>query len=68
LFGGRVGFYIPNQKEKQIVWMSEHNKWWQKQLVFTNQIDGTACLYVHMGYGNISSTGEFTNISLEEMQ
>ena len=68
LFGGRIGFWLPPQKEKQIVWMSEHNKWWTKQLVFTNQVDGTASLYVHMGYGNVSSTGEFTNISLEEMQ
>jgi len=67
LFGGRIGFWLPPQKEKQIVWMSEHNKWWAKSLEFTNQVDGTACIYVHMGYGNISSTGEFTNISLEEM-
>ena len=67
IFGGRIGFYLPPQKEKQIVWMSEHDKWWKKELVFTNNITGTAIVYVHMGYGNVASTGEFTNIRLEKL-
>jgi len=67
IFGGRIGFYLPGQKEKQIVWMSEHNQWWRKELIFTNQVTGAATVYVHMGYGNVASTGEFTNISLEKL-
>jgi len=65
IFGGRIGFYLPPQKEKQIVWMSEYNNWWKKELVFTNQVTGIATVYVHMGYGGVASTGEFTNIRLE---
>ncbi len=68
IFGGRVGFYIPGQKEKQIVWMSEFNQWWPKQLIFTNQVTGTATVYFHMGYGNVASTGEFSNIRLEKVE
>ena len=67
IFGGRIGFYLPGQKEKQIVWMSEHNQWWRKELIFTNQIAGMATVYVHMGYGGVASTGEFTNIKLEKI-
>ena len=67
IFGGRIAFYLPPQMEKQIVWMSEHNQWWRKELIFTNQVIGTATVYVHMGYGNIASTGEFTNIKLEKI-
>ena len=67
IFGGRIGFFLPPQKEKQIVWMSEYNHWWKKDLIFTNQVSGIATLYVHMGYGNVASTGEFTNISLEKL-
>ncbi len=68
IFGGRIGFYLPPQKEKQIVWMSEHNQWWRKELIFTNQVTGMATVYIHMGYGNVASTGEFTNISLEKIK
>ena len=68
IFGGRIGFWLPPQKEKQIVWMSEHNKWWEKELIFTNQVTGMATVYVHMGYGGVGSTGEFTNISLEKIK
>ena len=45
--------------------MSEYNHWWKKDLIFTNQVSGIATLYVHMGYGGVASTGEFTNIRLE---
>ena len=68
IFGGRLGFYLKGQKEKQIVWMSEHNQWWKKELVFTNQVTGIATVYIHMGYGNVASTGEFTNIRLEKIE
>lgn len=67
LFGGRLAIWQPPQPEREIVWMSEYNDWWQKYLVFTNELDGTAVVYVHLGYGNIATTGEFTNITLEEI-
>jgi len=66
IFGGRIGFYIPNQKEKQIVWMTENNSWNKKSIIFTNKIDATASIFVHLGYGNISTTGDFKNISFQE--
>ena len=49
-------------------WMSEYNHWWKKDLIFTNQVSGIATVYVHMGYGGVASTGEFTNISLEKLE
>jgi len=67
LFGGRIAFWQKGQKEKQIIWMSEFNKWWKKELIFTNQVTEITTVYIHMGYGNIASTGEFTNISLEKL-
>ena len=68
LFGGRIGFYIKGQKEKQIVWMMENNIWIEKSLTFTNSISGTATLFVHLGYGNVSQTGEFKNITFKELK
>jgi len=65
LFGGRIAFWQKGQKEKQIVWMSEYNKWWKKEFIFTNRVAGIATVYVHMGYGNVASTGEFADIKLE---
>ena len=67
IFGGRIAFWLPPQKEKQIVWMTDYNKWWGKKLTFTNEVTGKAVVYVHMGYGNVASTGEFTNIRLERI-
>ena len=68
IFGGRIAFWQKGRKENQIVWMSEYNQWWKKELVFTNNITGTAIVYVHMGYGNVASTGEFANVRLEKME
>ena len=67
IFGGRIGFFLPPQKEKQIVWMSEYNQWWEKELIFTNKINGMATVYIHMGYGGVASTGEFADIKLEKV-
>jgi len=67
IFGGRIGFFLPPQKEKQIVWMSEYNQWWEKEVIFTNKINGMATVYIHMGYGGVASTGEFSDVRLEEM-
>ena len=66
MFGGRVACYMAGQKERELVWMSEYNYWWPKELVFTNEaFEGAAVVYAHMGYGKFSSTGEFTDIRLE---
>ena len=65
IFGGRVGIRLPRQKERSLIWVTEFNDWWKKSLVFTNQLDGTAVVYVDMGYGNVISTGEFADIRLE---
>jgi len=40
----------------------------KKELIFTNQVSGIAIVYVHMGYGNVASTGEFANISLKRIK
>jgi len=65
LFGGRVAFFLPPQAEHQIVWNGEHREWLSRSIVFTNMVSGTAIVYVHLGYGNIASTGEFTDIRVE---
>lgn len=65
LFGGRIALWLPPQPEQEIVWMSEHNEWWRREKVFTNCVSGVGVVYFHMGYGNISSTGEFVDIRLE---
>jgi hypothetical protein len=65
LFGGRVALFLPPQPEQQIVWMSECTAWWPRELIFTNLVTGTATVYFHLGYGNVATTGEFTNIGLE---
>ncbi|MCK5853340.1 hypothetical protein KAH27_09965 [bacterium] len=68
IFGGRIAIYLPPQKENAIVWMSEYDKWWEKDLIFTNEVTGPATVYVHLGYGGIASTGEFSNIGLEAVK
>jgi len=68
LFGGRVAFYLPQQSEAEIVWMTEYNQWWPREMLITNYFDGMATVYVHMGYGGVASTGEFTNIRLEQVR
>jgi len=67
IFGGRVAFYLQPQREQEIVWMTEYNQWWRRELVFTNCVDGVATVYVHLGYGNVATTGEFTDIVLEKL-
>ena len=67
IFGGRVAFFMPPQKERQLVWTSEYNEWSQREMVFTNAVTGTATILVHMGYGRVASTGEFANIRLEQV-
>ena len=68
LFGGRVAVFLPPQAERELVWMSEYNRWWQKELVFTNEVTGAAVVYVHLGYGKVATTGEFSSIRLERIE
>ncbi len=67
IFGGRVALFLPPQPEQSLLWMSESTDWWAKALVFTNHVSGAATLFVHLGYGGVASTGEFANISLDEL-
>jgi len=67
IFGGRVALYLPPQPEHELVWMSESTNWWTKSIIITNHVTGIATLYVHLGYGQISTTGDFSNIALEEV-
>lgn len=67
IFGGRIGVYIPGQREVEVVWPTEYIYWSDRSTVFTNMVDGMARVFVHMGYGNVGSTGEFTNIRFEEV-
>ncbi len=67
IFGGRVALYLPPQPEQAIVWVTENTNWWARPLEFTNTVTGVGTVYVHMGYGNAASTGEFTEIRLEKV-
>ena len=68
IFGGRVAFYLQPQQEQEIVWMTEYNQWWRRELVFTNLVDGVATVYAHLGYGGVATTGEFMHIALEKVE
>ena len=68
IFGGRIAVYLPPQKEKQIIWMTEYNSFWEKELFFTNLVTGAATVYFHLGYGGVATTGEFANIRLEKIK
>jgi hypothetical protein len=67
LFGGRVAIWLPEKREPEIVWMSEYDQWWKRETIFTATVEGAAVVLVHMGYGNVGSTGEFTDIALERL-
>jgi hypothetical protein len=67
-FGARLAFFLPPQKELEIVWMSEYNFRLPKDIVFTNQVTGTATVFAHLGFGGFASTGEFSSISLEKLK
>lgn len=67
LFGGRVAFYHPPERERQLVWTTEFNDWWTRSCVFTAEASGVGVVLVHMGYGSVASTGEFTDVRLEHL-
>ena len=68
LFGLRVGFYLPPQKEQDIVWITEYTDWVQRERVFANTISGNAVVFIHLGYGRAATTGEVANVRLEQVQ
>jgi hypothetical protein len=67
VFGGRIGMWLPPQPEQEVLWMFEYNGWVARATVFTNQVTGTAVVYVHMGYGAVAATGAFTDIRFERL-
>jgi len=67
IFGGRVGVRLPHQGERALIWMSEFNDWWKKEIIITNEFSGTAVVYIDMGYGGVVSTGEFADVRFEEI-
>jgi len=67
LWGARVAVYLPPQPEHAVVWMYQDNTFTTREVVFTNQTDGIATVYAHMGFGIIAATGEFTGIAVEQL-
>ena len=67
VFGGRIGFYLPRQKDHEVVWMTENPRWTERSATFTNHTDDVAVVYAHLGYGAVASSGEFTRIRLEDL-
>lgn len=68
LFGARAAVWLPPQPEPQLVWLYEHPGWRAQSVIFTNYVNGLACVYVHLGYGHATSTGEFTDVCLERLE
>lgn len=68
LFGARVAVWLPPQPEPQLVWLYEQAGWRAQSIIFTNYINGVACVYVHLGYGHAASTGEFADVRLERLE
>ncbi|MCX7846708.1 MAG: hypothetical protein N2595_01550 [bacterium] len=66
LFGGRVAVWLPPQPEPQLVWLYSDGSWREQVTMFTSRVSGVACVYVHLGYGNVATTGEFSHVRLEE--
>lgn len=67
LLGARAAVWLPPQPEPQLIWLYAPADWQAQSVVFTNQVDGVACVYVHLGYGQVASTAEFTDVRLEEL-
>jgi len=67
MFGGRIGFNLPPQRECELVWMTMKDSWLFQETIVTNMVTGTATVFVHVGYGGMSSTGEFADVSLDEL-
>jgi hypothetical protein len=67
VMGARVEVCLPPQPEHDVVWLSQHGAWVRAERVFTNQVNGTAVVVAHLGYGSIAGTNEFADIRLERL-
>lgn len=65
--GARVFFLTPDKQEHQQVYLYQTGRWEDKQSVFTNTVDGTGLLVLHMGYTKDKAEGQFKDIKLEEL-
>lgn len=67
ILGGRVAVYLPPQPEYDVTWLTQRDQWWQQERIFTNTVDGNPIVLVHLGYGHVATTAEFTDIVLEQL-
>lgn len=65
LFGARICWEARPQPPHQLIWMTEYDRWWEKELIITSDVTGEVQIEATMGYGQVGSTGEFTDIKLE---
>ncbi len=66
-FGARIALHMPSGREFEVVWQHETAAWLRKEYVFQSIMGGEARIFVHLGYGHTATTGEFTNVRLEEV-
>jgi len=67
ILGGRVAVHLPPQPEYDITWLSQRAHWYQQECVFTNMVTGNPIVLVHMGYGRVAATAEFSDVVLEQL-
>jgi len=67
ILGGRVAVHLPPQPEHDITWLSQRDHWHQQECVFTNIVTGNPIVLVHMGYGRVAATAEFSDVVLEQL-
>ena len=63
-WGARLALFAKGQKEIQVIWSKASPDWMSKSIVFTNRVEGTGVIFIHMGYGQNASSGDFTDIRL----
>lgn len=68
VLGGRVAVHLPPQPDFDVVWLSQDAHWRLVEKTFTNTVSGSAVLLVHMGYGGVAGTAEFTDVVLEPQE
>ncbi len=68
ILGARVAVHLPPQPESELTWLSRRTEWWRQSTVFTNMVTGEPIILVHLGYGGVISTAEFTDVVLEQIE
>lgn len=68
VLGGRVAVHLPPQPEYDVTWLTQRDHWWQQERIFTNSVNGNPIVLVHLGYGRVATTAEFTDIVLEQIE